>query len=104
MTTAAKKDVDDAMMAQPVDVTCGDLFDHIDDLLDFPNDDDVLEMVDPHGGPAPAPSFAPLLPPLEADGLFGGGGGGQCSNGSADVAGSGDREVGDLGPVCSMAS
>nr|XP_010935873.1 LOW QUALITY PROTEIN: GATA transcription factor 8-like [Elaeis guineensis] len=96
MATAMKKYVDDAM-AEPLDVMCGGLFDHIDDLLDFPNDDDVLGMVDPHGGPAPAPSFAPLLPPFEADGLLGGGGG-HYSNGSAGVAGSGDREVGELGP------
>ncbi|EHA8587971.1 GATA transcription factor 8 [Cocos nucifera] len=97
MATAMKKYVDDAM-AEPLDVMCGGLFDHIDDLLDFPNDDDVLGMMDPHGGPATAPSFAPLLPPFEADGLLGGGGGGHYSNGSADVAGSGHREVGELGP------
>ncbi|XP_008805201.2 GATA transcription factor 4-like [Phoenix dactylifera] len=98
MATAMKKYVDDAM-PEPVDVMSGGLFDHIDDLLDFPNDDDVLGMVDPHGGPAPAPSFAPLLPPLEADDLLSGGGGrGHYTNGSVDVAGSGDREVAELGP------
>ncbi|XP_008807395.1 GATA transcription factor 8 [Phoenix dactylifera] len=91
MATGTKKYVDNAM-ARTVDVMCGDLFDHIDDLLDFPDDDDVRGMDDYQCGPAPpapAPAFTPLLPPLHADGLLGGdgAGGGDSSDGSGDGAG-----------------
>ncbi|XP_010906504.1 uncharacterized protein [Elaeis guineensis] len=108
MAMAAKKYVDDATMAQPVDVMCGDLFDHIDDLLDFPNEDDVPGMDDYQCGPAPpapAPGFTPLLPSLQADGLLGGGGrggGGDSTDGSGDGAGGAasafHREEGKLVP------
>lgn len=88
--TGAKSYMED----MPTDAMCGDLFDHIDDLLDFPNDDDTGFMVmggmttetipyTQGGGPLPlppTPSFPP--PPLPSppkveydDGLVVGGGG-----------------------------
>lgn len=111
MATAMKKYVDGAM-AEPLDVMCSGLFDHIDDLLDFPNDDDVLGMDDyqcGHALPATGPAFTPLLPPLQADGLLGGGGG-SGGGGSTDGSGNGvdgaasafPREEEKLVAVCYM--
>ncbi|XP_020676004.1 uncharacterized protein LOC110094982 [Dendrobium catenatum] len=54
------------------ELVCEDPFDSIDDLLDFPNDDDALPMAEAWGDCAPlAPSPAPA-PSLMAAGSGGG--------------------------------
>ncbi|KAG6472153.1 hypothetical protein ZIOFF_069610 [Zingiber officinale] len=56
----------------------GDLFDHIEDLLDFPADDEVVGMVEPCGDWS-GPLMIPPLPESLANELLGGHGGGKDS-------------------------
>ncbi|XP_073012012.1 uncharacterized protein [Typha latifolia] len=75
-----------------MDATCGDLFDHIDDLLDFSNEEDeaLLEMAGSSAGNGhliapPPPDLDSLLPPPVEDDAFlaaaaGGGGGVETAN------------------------
>nr|CAD1820856.1 unnamed protein product [Ananas comosus var. bracteatus] len=69
--------MEDVMAEISLDATCGDLFDHIDDLLEFPSEDDVFLEMDPPArnsscivSPAVLEPFLP--PPLQNHTLLGG--------------------------------